>query len=62
MGRRVKFYFATQVGTRPPTFVIFTNRPDGMHFSYERYLVNKFREAFDFTGTPLRLLFRGRER
>jgi GTP-binding protein len=61
-GRRVKFYFATQVGTKPPTFVLFTNQPDGIHFSYERYLVNKLREAFGFTGSPLRLLFRGRER
>ena len=61
-GRRVKFYFATQVATRPPSFVIFTNRPEGIHFSYERYLINQFREAFGFTGTPLRLMFRGRER
>ncbi len=61
-GRRVKFYFATQVSIRPPSFVIFTNRPDGIHFSYERYLMNQFREAFGFTGTPLRLMFRGRER
>jgi GTP-binding protein len=61
-GRRVKFYFATQVGTKPPTFVIFTNCPDGIHFSYERYLINQFREAFGFSGAPLRLLFKGRER
>ncbi len=61
-GRRVKFFFATQVGTKPPTFVIFTNCPDGIHFSYERYLGNQFREAFGFSGTPLRLLFKGRER
>ncbi|BCS53843.1 ribosome biogenesis GTPase Der [Geobacter sp. SVR] len=61
-GRRVKFYFATQVATRPPSFVIFTNQPDAIHFSYERYLVNKFREAFGFDGTPLRLIFRGRDR
>ncbi|GAM08195.1 GTPase Der [Geobacter sp. OR-1] len=61
-GRRVKFYFATQVGTKPPTFVIFTNQPEGIHFSYERYLANRFREAFGFEGTPIRLLFRGRER
>jgi len=61
-GRRVKFYYATQVGTKPPVFVIFTNRPDGIHFSYERYLVNRFRDAFGFTGTPLSLIFRGRER
>ncbi|WP_298272541.1 ribosome biogenesis GTPase Der [Geobacter sp.] len=61
-GKRVKFYYATQVGTKPPSFVIFTNRPEGIHFSYERYLMNKLREAFDFTGSPLRLVFRGRER
>lgn len=60
-GRRVKFYFSTQVATKPPTFVVFTNQPDSIHFSYERYLVNKFREAFGFSGTPLKLLFRGRD-
>ncbi len=61
-GRRVKFYFATQVATRPPCFVIFTNQPDGVHVSYERYLINQFREAFGFNGTPLRIMFRGREK
>jgi GTPase len=61
-GRRVKFYFSTQVATRPPTFVIFTNQPDSIHYSYERYLVNKFREAFGFNGTPLRIIFRGRDK
>ena len=61
-GRRVKFYFATQVGTRPPSFVIFTNQPESIHFSYERYLVNRFREAFGFDGVPIRLIFRGREK
>ncbi|OGT98584.1 MAG: ribosome biogenesis GTPase Der [Geobacteraceae bacterium GWB2_52_12] len=61
-GRRVKFYFATQVGTRPPSFVIFTNQPESVHFSYERYLINRFREAFGFNGTPLRLMFRGRDK
>jgi GTP-binding protein len=61
-GRRVKFYFATQVAIRPPTFVVFTNQPDGIHFSYERYLINQFREAFGFNGTPLRIIFRGREK
>jgi GTP-binding protein len=60
-GRRVKFFYATQVGTRPPSFVIFTNRPEGIHFSYERYIANQLREAFGFTGTPLHLMFRGRE-
>ena len=61
-GRRVKFYFATQVAIKPPSFVIFTNQPDGIHFSYERYLSNKIREAFVFTGTPIKLMFRGREK
>jgi GTPase len=61
-GRRVKFYFATQVSVKPPTFVIFTNRPEGIYFSYERYLMNRLREAFGFNGTPLRLIFRGRDK
>ena len=61
-GRRVKFFFATQVGVKPPTFVIFTNSPDGIYFSYERYLMNRFREAFGFNGTPLKLIFRGRDK
>jgi GTP-binding protein len=61
-GRRVKFYFATQVATRPPAFVIFTNQPENIHYSYERYLINKFREAFGFDGVPLRLMFRGRDK
>jgi GTPase len=61
-GKRVKFFYATQVGTKPPSFVIFTNRPEGIYFSYERYLMNRFREAFGFEGTPLKLLFRGRDK
>ncbi len=61
-GRRVKFFFATQVGTKPPSFVIFTNRPEGIYFSYERYIMNRFREAFGFNGTPLKLIFRGRDK
>lgn len=61
-GRRVKFYFATQVGVRPPTFAIFTNCPEGIDTPYERYLGNRFRAAFGFKGTPFRILFRGRER
>jgi GTP-binding protein len=61
-GRRVKFFYATQVGIKPPSFVIFTNRPEGIYFSYERYLMNRFREAFGFTGTPLKLMFRGRDK
>jgi len=61
-GRRVKFYYATQVGTKPPKFAVFTNSPEGIQESYERYLANRFREAFGFSGTPIRFLFRGRER
>jgi GTPase len=61
-GRRLKFYYATQASTRPPTFVLFCNDPDAIHFSYERYLTNQFREAFGLTKTPIRLVFRGRER
>ncbi|MDY0301562.1 MAG: ribosome biogenesis GTPase Der [Trichlorobacter sp.] len=61
-GRRVKFYFATQVAIKPPTFTIFTNQPEGVGTPYERYLGNRFREAFGFKGTPFRMLFRGRDK
>jgi GTP-binding protein len=61
-GKRLKFFYITQDGIRPPSFVIFVNRAEGVHFSYERYLGNKLREAFGFTGTPLRLYFKDRER
>ncbi|HMB15068.1 MAG TPA: ribosome biogenesis GTPase Der, partial [Pelovirga sp.] len=59
-GQRLKFYYATQSAVRPPTFVLFSNRPDDVHFSYERYLINCFREKFGFDKVPLRLQFRGR--
>ena len=61
-GRRLKVYYGTQVSVKPPTFTLFVSRPEGIHFSYERYLMNKIREAFGFDGTPIRLLFRGKER
>jgi len=61
-GRRVKFYYTTQVGTRPPAFAVFTNCPEGIEESYVRFLGNKLRDAFGFSGTPLRFLFKGRER
>lgn len=61
-GRSLKFYYATQTAVRPPTFVLFCNRPEDIHFSYERYLTNQFREAFGLDKTPIRLLFRGRQR
>ena len=61
-GRRLKFYYATQTSTKPPTFVLFCNYPESIHFSYERYLTNQFREAFGLDKSPLRIIFRGRER
>ena len=59
-GTRLKFYYVTQVSTRPPTFVSFVNFPNGVHFSYRRYLVNQIREAFSLDKTPLRLLLKQR--
>ncbi|MGA6924855.1 MAG: ribosome biogenesis GTPase Der, partial [Desulfosarcina sp.] len=59
-GTRLKFYYATQVTSRPPTFVSFVNFPDGVHFSYQRYLVNQIREAFALDKTPIRLRLRQR--
>lgn len=57
-GRAFKVYYATQVSTRPPTFVLFCNNPDYMHFSYKRYLENKIRAAFPLEGTPIRVIAR----
>jgi GTPase len=57
-GRSVKMNYITQVSTAPPTFVIYTNFPDGIHFSYERYLLNQMRETFSFEGVPVRFRFR----
>jgi len=57
-GRSVKLNYITQVSTAPPTFVIYANFPDGIHFSYERYLVNQMRETFSFEGVPVRFRFR----
>jgi len=59
-GRRLKLFYATQVTTRPPTFVVFVSKAEGIHFSYQRYLTNKLRESFGFEGTPVRLFFRDR--
>jgi GTP-binding protein len=60
-GKRLKIYYGTQVAIKPPTFVIFVNDPELVHFSYERYLRNQFRESFDFQGTPLHLIARKRK-
>jgi GTP-binding protein len=50
--------YITQVSTSPPSFVIYTNFPEGIHFSYERYLLNQMRDTFGFEGVPVRLWFR----
>ena len=59
-GRRLKVLYMTQVTTKPPTFAVFVNSKKLFHFSYERYLVNKLREEFDFTGSPVKMLVRER--
>ncbi len=59
-GKRIKIYYGTQVRTAPPTFVLFSNNPDMIHFSYLRYLENRLRQNFGFEGTPIRLLVRAR--
>ena len=55
---KAQFNYATQVAIKPPTFVMFVNNPDFVHFSYERYLHNQLRNAIDFTGTPIKLILR----
>jgi GTP-binding protein len=58
--RRIRFYYATQVSARPPTFVCFVNYPEGVHFSYRRYLVNQIRAVAGLDKTPMRLYFKAR--
>ena len=60
-GKRLKIFYATQVAVQPPTFVIFVNIKQLMHFSYQRYLENKIREAFGFKGTSIRFIIRERK-
>ena len=59
-GRRLKIYYITEVSVKPPTFILFVNSKKLMHYSYTRYIENKIREAFGFTGTPLRFIIRER--
>jgi GTP-binding protein len=59
--RLPKFFYATQVGVAPPTFVVFVNDPAIVHFSYKRYLENRIRAEYGFLGTPIRLILRQRE-
>ena len=61
-GRRLKIYYMTQPSTKPPTFVVFVNRADLFHFSYQRYLENQIRQTFGLTGTPVRFITRERGR
>lgn len=58
--RRMKFYFASQVSTRPPTFMFSVNNPGLLHFSYQRFLINNLREMFGFKGVPIKVFYRGR--
>ena len=60
-GKRLKVLYMTQVSTKPPTFAIFVNDKKLFHFSYERYIVNKLRQEFNFKGTPIRIVVRERE-
>ena len=61
-GRRLKIYYMTQVSVKPPTFVLFVNDKKLMHFSYTRYVENRIRDSFGFTGTPIRILIRERKK
>ena len=60
-GKRLKIYYASQVSVAPPTFILFVNDPELMHFSYRRYIENRLREAFDFAGTPIHIMAREKE-
>ncbi|MDY3826830.1 MAG: ribosome biogenesis GTPase Der, partial [Lachnospiraceae bacterium] len=60
-GKRLKIFYVTQVAVKPPTFVIFVNDKELMHFSYVRYLENKIRESFGFKGTSLKFIIRERK-
>ncbi|WP_409299208.1 ribosome biogenesis GTPase Der [Peribacillus sp. SCS-26] len=60
-GSRLKIFYVTQVAVKPPTFVVFVNDPELMHFSYERFLENRIRDAFGFEGTPIKIFARQRK-
>lgn len=59
-GKRLKLFYMTQVSTKPPTFVLFVNKKELMHFSYQRYIENRIRDTFGFMGTPIRIFIRER--
>lgn len=56
--KRLKLYYATQISVAPPTFILFINDEETLHFSYRRYLINQLRNTFEFTGTPIHIIFR----
>ncbi|WP_099351705.1 ribosome biogenesis GTPase Der [Fredinandcohnia onubensis] len=60
-GKRLKIFYVSQVAVKPPTFVVFVNEPELMHFSYERFLQNRIRDAFGFEGTPIKIIARARK-
>jgi GTPase len=60
-GKRLKIFYTAQVAVKPPTFVVFVNEPELMHFSYERFLENRIRAAFEFEGTPIKIFTRERK-
>ena len=61
-GRQLKIYYATQVRSDPPTFLVYVNDPKLMHFSYKRFLENRIRDAYEFLGTPIRIVLKGKEK
>jgi GTP-binding protein len=60
--RAIRLYYITQASVGPPTFIIMTNDPNGVHFSYQRYVVNQIRKRFGFQGTPIRVRYRGKKK
>lgn len=61
-GKIIKIYYATQIATKPPTIILMMNKPNALHFSYKRYLINSLRREFDFTGTPIIILPRDKNK
>lgn len=61
-GKHLKIYYITQISVKPPTFILFVNEPQLLHFSYKRYIENQLRDAFGFSGTPIHFIIRKKER
>ncbi len=58
----MRLYYVTQAMVAPPTFIVVTNHPKYVHFSYQRYVINQIRERFGFEGTPIRVRYRGKDK